>query len=458
LYKEEVYKYKDEIVENTKKLIRIQSVEGQPQEDCPFGRPVKEALDFVLNLGNELGFETKNIDNYAGHIEIGRGEEIMGISGHVDVVPATREGWKFDPFDPVVHEGLIYGRGVLDDKGPIIASLYAMKAAKELGCKFNRRVRLILGTNEETRWEGIKYYLQKEKEPDFTVVPDADFPLINGEKGIIMLKCTKKLTCENKELFIEGGEVANSVPKSSTAHMDGDLEKTQQINELIRPGGLEISKTEKGVKINSYGKAAHGSTPDMGENAISKLLSFLDKIEFENPEIQEFVDMYNENIGLDFNGTNIGLNFEDEPSGKLTMNVGKIFVDEKKIQIEIDMRYPFCTTYDEVMGIVQGFFADNGYDVQVMSKKRKIYKNRNDQLVKGLMKIYRETSGDMETEPLVIGGGTYARAFENALAFGPLFPGVEDTCHQKDESMSIDDLMRFTEIYLKTIVEFSCVK
>ena len=353
LYKDLILYYKDDIIEKIQEFISIKSVENDKDGEFPFGKPVAEALNYVLNLANELGLDTVNFDNYAGHIEMGSGNEIFGIAGHVDVVPAISEGWRFEPFKGEIYDGAIYGRGALDDKGPIIATLYAIKIVKDLGYNFSRRVRLILGTNEETRWEGIKYYLEKEKQPDFAVVPDADFPLIHGEKGILLLKFTKKLNKTNNDLFIEGGEVVNSVPKLCEAKIKLKQDILENIENNLKPRSFNFENTGEYLIIKANGKAAHGSTPNSGENAISKLMFYLSNNNFSNEELKDFIKFYNRNIGLDYNGTNLGLDFEDEQSGKLTLNVGKLLIDQNKIEMEIDIRYPFCTKYEEVMGILK---------------------------------------------------------------------------------------------------------
>lgn len=275
--KEYIDSKKEEIIQELKKLIEFKSISEEIGTDgAPFGEECKNALEYVLNLGEKLGFKTKNLDGYCGYIEFGEGEEMVGIIGHLDVVPANVEdGWKSSPFVPEIREGKLYGRGAIDDKGPIIASLYAMKAVQEK-MKINKRVRLILGLNEEKNWKCINYYKQREEAPTIGFSPDADFPCIYAEKGIITVKLEHEFYIDNCQILevSTGGNAINVVPKYCMIRLK--LNNPDDIDNFQNSGDVHVEKISKDtIKLVAYGKASHAAHPTMGENAIIKMLRYL---------------------------------------------------------------------------------------------------------------------------------------------------------------------------------------
>ncbi len=412
------------MLEELRGLIQIPSVTGEMAEpDAPYGKNVKDALVYVLDLCDKLGFKTKNCDNKIGYAEIGEGETLIGILGHLDVVPAG-EGWTHNPFDLEIENGMLYGRGIVDDKGPLIASIFAMKDILDSGMKLNKRVRIIFGCQEESGdWEDMSYYLETEEQPDFGFTPDADFPAIYCEKGIVNIVLT--LPKPENIVDISGGLAVNMVPDSA---------KLTFINE----SGKEETLIAKG-------KSAHGSVPQDGENAISKLiLEVSDKLD------NEFISFYKQKIGMSMHGELIGCNLKDEASGEITINVGTIKTKEDKIELKLDVRYPISFSAE----VVEEAFNKGvkPYEVKVNSvgDTRPVYMDKDGEVMRMLMSAYEEETGD-KTEPLIIGGGTYARAMPNIIAFGPLLPGREATEHQKNECMLESDFELCRKIYAGAI-------
>lgn len=456
--------YRSDIIKSTQDIIKIRSVEDNAKEGMPFGEGVNEALEYALKLSSELGFDVENIDNYAGHAEIGKGNETVGVLVHLDVVPEG-ENWTYPPYAGEVHDNKIYGRGTTDDKGPAIAALYAMKAIKESGLHINKKIRIIFGTNEESGWGGINYYLKKVKAPDVAFTPDADFPVIHGEKGIIVFDLIKDINreCSGKVKIkkIFGGNRTNMVPDSCTAVVsvssDYKNEFISKIEELIERQGFKIKVEDNGqdIILNSYGVSAHGSMPQSGQNAISQLLVVLSNVIDCEGDICDLLKTYNEKIGMEYNGESIGCGFEDDVSGKLTFNVGIIDVNSDKAKISVNIRYPIKYSSDQVYNGMREQLKGAGIEIVEGEDIKPIYIPKDHPLVKKLMKVYREETGDYDSQPITIGGGTYARAMENAVAFGPLFPGQEELAHQKDECISIDDLVKITKIYAKALYELS---
>ncbi len=455
--------YKEEIIKSTQEIIKIKSLEGQAKEGMPFGEGPKRALDNALDLSEKLGFKVKNLDNYAGHAEFGEGEEIVGILAHVDVVPEG-DGWTYPPYAGEIHDDKIYGRGTTDDKGPAIAALYAMKVLKDSGVKLSRKIRIIFGTNEETGWGGINYYFEHEKAPTMAFTPDANFPVIYGEKGIINFDLVIDLEtygcCGITIKDLKGGNAPNMVPDGAIAILeveDIDNFKNKYDNyKKDKDYPLTIDIDGKNVKITAKGVSAHGSTPEKGDNAISYLMDFLGELMDEKCDICDFINMYNERIGFKHNGQSIGCGFEDKESGKLSFNPGVIKLEEGKVVLTINVRYPIDSSAQKVYnGIIENLKDTKIELVKGKKESKPLYVAKDNFLVKKLMKVYREQTGEMDSEPITIGGGTYARAMDNAVAFGPMFPGQKELAHQKDEFISIDHLMKIAKIYAYALYELA---
>ncbi len=475
-------RYREEMIETLRTLVSFRSVADKPALGAPFGMGVAEAFDYMMIKAETDGFECDNIDDYGGHIDYkgyfldeegnieGSAVETLGILGHLDVVPEGGD-WTYPPFAGEIHDGKMYGRGTMDDKGPVVACYYAMKALKDSGFVPEKNVRLILGLDEETNWKGMEYYLSKVAPPDFGFTPDADFPAIHGEMGLIVYQIAKKIgksTGKGTELrSIKGGQAPNMVAdsvrvvlKSEKAGVYDEIREKAKLYKKNRcqtegdgayGGNITCKGIGKSLEIVATGVSAHGATPQLGVNAISVMMSFLQDIDLANDDIVEFIKFYNEKIGFNLNGENIGCGFADEPSGKLIFNVGEIQLDGEALILTVNIRYPVTSTENQIyegimphidkahMGIIKGKMRDP------------IYMSEDEPMIKKLMEVYQKHTGDMETKPLVIGGGTYARAAKNIVAFGPLLPGDEELAHQKDEYIDLDKFIQMTKIYADAI-------
>lgn len=457
-------------VEALQGLLQFESVVGEPVrtkegELYPFGLGVQQALEYTLKLGKNLGFETANVDNYGGHIDFGKGKEIVGAIGHLDVVP-TDDGWAFAPYSGAVSDGYIFGRGTTDDKGPTIAVLFAMKALQDLGYEPYRKIRLILGCDEEVGMEGLAYYQEKVPDPDFGFTPDGEFPVINGEKGIAGFDLVKKLDLRKSDGLtlrkLSGGSASNMVPELARAVVNstekGAYDLIRQKAETFREEtgyDLKIKGTGKSLEILATGKAAHGASPSLGLNAISILMAFLSRLNFADEDVNEFVDFYQKHIGFDLYGERLGCQMADEESGPLTVNVGVAKLEKKTLSLTINIRFPVTKIDEDVYGGVIPI-AD-GYNLGVVKEHGKvaIYQKPDAPMVQACMDIYRENTGDTASEPIVMGGGTYASHFDNMVAFGALFPGDEDLMHQRDEKLELKQFLLATKIYADALLKFS---
>ncbi|MCQ4636146.1 dipeptidase PepV [Anaerovorax odorimutans] len=458
---------KEQMIRTLQELIRIKSIAEDTEGEYPFGEGVQQALDYMMKKGEEEGFVVRDVDHYGGHIDLtGKGGGIMGIVGHLDVVPEGTD-WDYEPYGGVLADGKIYGRGTMDDKGPVIASFYAMKAVKDSGAPLKDTVRLILGLDEETNWKGMNHYLSKVAPPDYGFTPDGDFPAIHGEKGILVFEIAKKLngdTAKGLELrSLSGGNAANMVADHARAVVrdttGGGYDEIREKAASFREE-KQVKVTCKGIgkslEISAEGVSAHGAKPEQGVNAISILMDFLGTLSFANEDTNEFIDFYNSCIGYELDGESLGCGLYDEPSGKLVLNVGMAAMDGKAASVTVNVRYPVTSTGDKVYESIMPVL--DRYNLGVVKEKHEepIYIPADDPMIVTLMDIYKRQTGDESGEPLVIGGGTYARAMKNVIAFGARFPGEPELGHQKNECLSVDSLVAMTKIYAEAIFRLAC--
>jgi len=437
-------KYQDEYVTLVKKLLKIPTVleEYKPEnKSAPFGKDIKKALDLMLKTGETDGFIVKNIDNYAGHIEMGEGEEILGVLGHLDVVPAGGK-WHNSPFSAYEADGKIYARGAMDDKGPTIAAYLAMKMIKDQGIKLNKKVRLILGCDEESGMRGIERYLEKEKMPDIGFAPDAEFPLIYAEKGIYSFNLEGKFE-DDLIASLQAGERYNVVPDECVVVVKKNLQK-----EFIK--FLQDTNTHGRVYKDTYtvyGKNAHAAWPHLGNNAIYLMVSFL-KQHTDNTIIK-FIDKYLSNDHL---GKKLGIEVFDNEMKELTLNTGFIHYDGVNAKLGVNIRYP--KNYDFTKGQKKIIKAGEEFNLvyKEMGNSTPHYISPDDPLVKTLHEAYKRYTGDHDSKIMSIGGGTYARILKKAVAFGPNLPGKEDLAHQPNEYLVIKDMIVAAAIYAESIV------
>ncbi len=424
---------KERIVNDLSDFIEIKSVQTEAKRNMPFGKGVSEALKYILNYAQNMGLETTNLDNYIGYADWGEGEEILGILCHIDVVPPG-SGWDTDPYNLEIKEDRYIGRGVLDDKGPTIQILNAIKYLKEKNIKPNKKVRVIFGTNEESGWKGINYYLKRMPAPDISFTPDAEFPVIFAEKGILHLEFSyKKEMLPSEIVKLEGGNAPNMVPNEAVAYIESD-------KDFIEENGIEIIKQKDKTKIIAHGKSAHASLPQSGENAISKLMIYLNK-NYDN----KIFKFYNDKIGKSYNGEKINAGFEDEESGKLTFNTGML----NSTSFSVDIRYPVSIDKNDLIRKIKSNLVSE-ISLNIKMHKKPLYVNKKSKLVNSLMGVYKEITNE-ESAPIAIGGGTYARAVDNAVAFGPLFPHEEEIAHQANEYVKKDSFFKSFKIYTRAI-------
>ena len=451
--KEWLEEHEKEMLQDLSALVRIPSVQGETKADAPFGEEPKKALEEGLKICASYGFTTKNWENYVGTADFSPElPHSLDILGHLDVVPAG-EGWTVtDPFTLLEKDGIVYGRGVSDDKGPILCALYAMRAIKELGYELKKGVRLILGTNEETGSADLAYYYKKEKSGEMSFTPDAEFPIINIEKGALKGTLRKARKAEGILRSLTAGVAVNAVPQKAvlefTKLSEEDFQKAKDIVE--KECGVQIQK--EGNTVTVIGMSAHASTPHLGKNAGLAALRFAVLL----PEVSAEDKKYLESILTLFpygvtDGSGIGIKMQDEESGDLTCTLDIFSLDEKEMYFIFDSRVPICGNKENCEDVARKFSEEKGFCFETKGMIPPHHVPKDSNFIKALLSCYEKVTGE-KGECIAIGGGTYVHEVENGVAFGAILPDVDTHMHGADEWMKVKDLLLAAEIYAESIL------
>lgn len=446
----------DSLVEDLSGNMAIPSVLDEKVSTAlhPFGPKMTEVLEDFLQRGRSLGFQSKNLDNFAGFLEMGEGKELLGILCHLDVMPAgERALWDCDPFTGQLRDGRLYGRGTIDDKGPAMASLYAMKAIRDAGIPIRKRVRLIVGLDEESGSRCIQRYLESEEIPSSSFSPDATFPVVNAEKGILRVRMDREFTKargENRLVRIVAGERLNTVPDLALAFFSGITEKQLSVDIGVREG-VQVEPDGGLIVLRCLGKGAHAMEPWKGKNALLALLSVLRGIPYGPAQVKETMDHLAVLLGNEHDGRSLGISASDDVSGALTCNPAYLRFEENSFSLRFDIRYPVKADSERLLRHLNNVAESLGCRFSVVTHKLPLFVEKESELVSSLLKAYEKVTGE-KGEALGFGGGTYCRYFPNSVSFGPVFPSEEETAHRANEYVDLESLRKMTHIFASAIV------
>lgn len=440
--KDLINNYFPEALQETKKLISIPSFLTEPQENAPYGKATKEVLEYTIDLANKLGFKTfKDSQNRYGFLDYGDGEKTFVILCHLDVVPPGNiDQWVTNPFEPIEQDGKLIGRGSFDDKGPTMMNLYALKYLKDQGYNPDKyKIRMIFGLTEETTWDSIKAYVADHGVGDAGYVPDGEFPVVYAEKWIVDLNIKTKV---KTDIEIQGGSAFNVI--CDTVTYKGP--KIEEISQWLTENEISNSVVKK--KLVVQGKAGHGSMPWVGVNAAT----WLSKAMCENDVHHPITDFLAKDVHLDFSLSNVFGDITDE-TGALTQNLGIINIKSGTSTASFNFRVPVFTEPKQIfIPTLTDYLENLNISTEVVAIEDSVYVPKESDLIKKIMKVYQEVTGDLESKPIAIGGGTYAKSMPNVVAFGAEFDIEESTMHAYNEYVWIEDLKKMLEIYTKAIV------
>jgi len=438
--------HEDELLRDTIKMLQIPSLEADALPNAPFGAENRKALDLALDLAKGFGMKTTDLDGYIGYAEIGEGSKMVASLGHLDVVPVG-PGWKHAPFGAEIDEGYIYSRGATDDKGPTMASFYAIRAIKECVPDLKVRIRQIFGCNEESGFGCVHHYAEVDEAPTLGVAPDSGWPLIHGEKGIATITTSVPLVKGEVELLeVNGGQRINivideckgrlKVTPAAKKHVDEKLADKWDANVYTEWNGDVLNITAKG-------KACHGAMPFFGDSAATRLFRFLYEISPLSTETY-FEELL---AAMQISGQGLGIHGRDEESDDLTSNVGVVKTEGGRVHVAYSVRYPVTWKGDTVEKRVKDHLAKlkSGWKLEVFKDSPGLYFPLDHPLVKTICEVYEEETGEHK-EPEVMGGGTYARAIPNTVSIGTSWEG-DGKAHETDERLKVEHLFKASRIY-----------
>ena len=446
-FKSEVLKIKDQMIEDIKMLCAIPSTQDDNTvaEFAPFGKANRQALDAMLKIGKRDGFNTEDVDGYAGHIDIGEGDETFGILGHLDVVPVNKVGWDSNPFEVVIKDDKLYGRGVADDKGPLLAGYYAAKIINSLNLPVKMKIRVIFRCNEELGSRCVKYYFSKKPYPKMGFTPDASFPVVYGEKAGCEFVIEGNVE-KGGLIYLSAGNRANIVPETCEAVICGNYKQyIDSYKNFLSMNNLTGDIEEEGnhTKLVLKGKSAHASTPEEGMNAVVYLCKYLATV--VDNKLVDFILEYLD----DYNGKKLGIDHVGV-MGPLTLNLGIISYCKENFKLTLDLRCPHDMDFDNMISRFQTVCANYGFN-ETHNIGEALYVDPDSKLIQTLHKAYVNVTGDTVNQPQTMGGGTYAKSMPNCVAFGAEFLGEDNLIHGNNENIKIESLLKATEIYCQAI-------
>ncbi|MFV0557020.1 MAG: dipeptidase PepV [Lactovum sp.] len=461
----EVEVRKDDLFADLFEILKINSVKDMENasEAFPVGPGPAKALTKFLELAARDGFRIKNLDNLAGHFEYGdESLEAFGLLGHVDVVPVD-DKWDTDPFSPVIKgegaEAKLYARGSSDDKGPSIAAYYAVKIIKELGLPISKKVRFIIGTDEESGWACMDHYMKHEEMPKYGFSPDAEFPIINGEKAIIAVKTSFPTVEGEATLKLESfksGLALNMVPPTAAAVVSGDVSSLEaSFNDFLAKNELTGSVKIEGkqASFELVGKGVHAMDPTVGVNAATYLAAYLHQAGDFDASAALYLKVITEYYHLVHDGSKLGIAYEHPVMGGVTSPANLFeYSPAGEKYVTLNVRYPDGTSFEEIEVKMNETLNEFGVKavVEEGGHRKPHYLPGDDPMVRTLLDVYEEHTGE-KGEEFSIGGGTYGRILEHGVAYGALFPWRESTMHQPNEYMYVDDIIKSTVIYADAI-------
>lgn len=420
---------REAFLHDLQKLMRIESVKGAPRNGAPYGDGPKKALDMALSIAEKLGFETHLVNDAVGYALLGDNEgDYVGVFGHVDVV-AAGDGWHYAPFDLTEADGILYGRGVLDNKGPILSTLYALKIVRDLDMPINKNVRIVFGTDEESGSADLPLYLAEEKPPIYGFTPDCKYPAVYGERGVVGLKFHSQFSLSDLQFIqkFEGNFDRSSVPDYLSVHLTD------------------------GEKMELRGKRSPSNAPELGENVITIFAKEMAGKTSLPIEVVQYFQWVAEAFHNKHHGEGLQIDFEDNDSGKLQLTPYELILNKDSIDLFVSIRYPISVTKQEILETLNKNIPENTH-IEVIREMDSVVFQKDHPMVQIMSEVYEACTGNDGT-PVTTTGATYARSMPNIIAFGPSFPGQKGIAHNHDEYMSEEDLLKNMEIYACTLAK-----
>lgn len=452
-----------DLVAAISRLVRIPSVKGTPSPGKPFGDGPYRALQEALTLAQELGLAAKNLDGYVGVADLNEKETKLDILAHLDVVDPGPDWTVTTPYEPKLLEGLLYGRGASDNKGPLVAALFAMKAVADLNIPLSYNARLIMGTDEESGFADIHWYYENHPYAPYTFSPDASFPLTNLEKGHFQPFLRKSWAPEERispqVVSLTGSPQINVVPPKAQALVTGlSPEAIKQLcdqTEQELSVTFTLSCTEEGLVIVCSGQGTHASTPEEGNNALTALITLLSRLPLASCESSQAIHAFQTLFPHgDHAAHALGIAQSDSLSGPLTITLTMMKLSPSGLEARFDCRTPLCATEENCLSLAKRICK--AFDIELDGHINPAhYVPEDSPFLQSLLRCYEQYTGQKGI-CLSTGGGTYVHDIPGGVAYGATMPGFDSCLHGPNEKVSIPDLLTACKIFTQAIIELCC--
>ena len=451
--KDYIYSHKDEILADLAALVEIPSVRGEAVEGAPFGTEPKRALDKMLEICDGMGFSTSCCMDVVGSADYApdNAEIALGILCHMDVVPCEPENWATDPYKVTEKDGILYGRGVIDDKGPAVAALYAMKCVKDLGIPLKKGVRFIFGTDEENGSGDMEIYMKHEKLPPNVFTPDGSFPVINVEKGMMRSFVGGRYEGGAVKCF-RGGSIPNAVPDKAYAEVQAALADVEAAIAADKSGAVFNAEEKDGIVcITAGGKSAHASTPESGINAVTALISLLNRLPNDGTQADILRGLERIFPFGETDAASVGLKASDK-TGATTLVFSIFNMEDGECSGVVDVRFPTCLNLSVVEEKERAALASAGCTLDKFMGDEPHCVDEDSEFVQSLLRVYERNEGE-KGRCIAIGGGTYVHHVDGGVAFGVERGDTDYHMHGADEFITVDELLRDAVMFADAIVE-----
>lgn len=448
--------HREEFVQDIIQAVNIRSVAEYGEGGYPFGTGCKKVLDHLLDVSAGYGMETQNFEDHMGCCTLkgSEGKKTIGIFSHADVVPEGT-GWNYEPYNAVEEDGYLIGRGVGDNKGPAVAGLYAMRFLKEQGITLKNDVQLYFGCCEEKGMDDIVYWREHYPMPDFSIVPDANFPVCYAEKGILEFHGSMEAP-EGGLIAFHGGTVTNTIPGKAYAVAAGG--NAEELAAKIGSESVTVVQEGENVRIEAVGMSKHAAFPEGSVNANGLVAEALIKSGLLTGKAQKAVEFVAE-VCQDYYGASIRVPYEDKESGKMTHTCSVVDFENGKMEVKFNLRYPVTSDQDVMIRTLEAFMEEKGFQIDLMENNGPCYVPLDNPIIQALCDISNEVL-QADYKPYTMGGGTYARKLKNAIAFGPgiqgekpHFPAGRGGGHQPDECIRVQGLLDGLNIYIQALLK-----
>jgi len=434
----------DLFIRTLKDLLSINSVYDATTvtSQRPYGLGVSQALEYMKALALKDGFDVEEYEGHAISITLNPGYPRIDVVSHLDVVEPG-EGWTSDPFTPRLQDNKLIARGTEDMKTTALLSYVILKEIRDSKRPLTHTLRVVFGTDEERTMKDMEHYITQAGQPKFAFTPDGYFPLSIGEKGALMWELEGNLDHEGLEL--NGGVQCNVIAPSCVFSLK-DLDETLAA-QLIHD--LKLNASIQNHQIQITGKAGHASRPDSGHNAIVDALELLSHLT-QNQSLQVMYQCFKDPYGR-----SAGISITHPSMKELTLNLGVLKIHQGKVFAQVDCRYPINTSSEKLSRKLKDQLPF--LEISLPYDAKPTLADINNPYVQTLLESYKRHYLD-DLEPVISGGVSYCKVFENSVAFGPHWQATGSTAHQKNEGIDIDFINDLYHVYQAAMIALATQK